>query len=184
LLRRQVLRTIRKPLIVMTPKSLLRHPKVISPVSEFSSGSWLRIIPDRVIAPEQARHVLFCSGKVYYDLEARRDQLKAADTAIVRVEQLYPLEMEHVHAALAPYAPDIPVTWVQEEPENMGAWRHFRFHFGDALARTRPVGCVTRPASASPATGSANSHKIEQEQILTAAFQKPAGTASEGTDRY
>jgi 2-oxoglutarate dehydrogenase E1 component len=178
LLRRQVIRRIRKPLVVMTPKSLLRHPKVIGSLDEFTSGGWQRIIPDRSLPPEQVRHILLCSGKVYYDLEARREQAKITDTAIIRVEQLYPLELDLIESVLGQYPARTPVTWVQEDPENMGAWRFLRSQFGDALAKNRDLACVCRPAAASPATGSANSHKQEQEQLLNAAFQKPANAAA------
>ena len=170
LLRRQVHRKLRKPLVVMTPKSLLRHPKVVSSRLELSTGGWQRVIGDTTVAPAGVRRVLMCTGKIYYDLEARREQLQRQDTAILRLEQLYPLSLPLLQQELDRYAPGIPVTWVQEEPENMGAWRFFRLRVADRILRDRVVQSVCRPESASPATGSANNHKQEQEQLLLSAF--------------
>jgi 2-oxoglutarate dehydrogenase E1 component len=169
LLRRQVLRPWRKPLIVMTPKSLLRHPQAVSTLDEFAEGAFRTVLPDEAVAPDGVRRVLMCSGKVYYELLAAREEGGRDDLAIVRLEQLYPLRGADVDAALAPYGPDVPVTWVQEEPENMGAWRYLRVTWGDRVAG-RPFAGVTRPASASPATGSASSHRIEQAELLRQAF--------------
>ena len=167
LLRRQVLRKWRKPLIVMTPKSLLRLVSSMSPLSDFTSGTFRRVLPDVGDRPATGvRKVLLCSGKVYYDLAKRRDELHRQDVAIVRVEQLYPLPDEELKAVLSVYAPDTPVTWVQEEPENMGAWRFLKVMWGHPLLGTHPFDGVSRPASASPATGSHESHALEQDEIL------------------
>jgi 2-oxoglutarate dehydrogenase E1 component len=171
LLRRQVLRVWRKPLFVMTPKSLLRHPKVISTMKECAEGSFLRVIPD--IAPPgrtKVNRVLLCSGKIYYELEQKRIDLKRDDVAIMRVEQLYPFPKEPLKAALAECADGTPVFWVQEEPENMGAWRFLRGNFGDRLFDRLPFAGIYRQSAASPATGSASSHRLEQEKLLVAAF--------------
>jgi 2-oxoglutarate dehydrogenase E1 component len=169
-----VLRPLRKPLVVMSPKSLLRHPRTTSPLEEFTDGSFQRILPD--VAPKQSgaarrkiERVLCCSGKIYYELEDERDKLGRDDVAILRFEQLYPLQDEHIEKALAPYGADVPVVWVQEEPANMGAWSHFRVRFGERIIG-RPFRGVSRPATASPATGSPSSHKIEQQEILGRAF--------------
>jgi len=173
LLRRQALRTWRKPLIVFTPKSLLRHPKATSALSELSVGRFQRVLPDADMSTEekkQVRRVLLCSGKAYYSLEQRREELGIKDVAIVRVEQFYPLPDEHLRAALEPYASGVPVVWTQEEPENMGAWRHLRARFGSHLFARHPLSCIARAESASPATGSASSHKLEQEELLERAF--------------
>ncbi|MBL8857146.1 MAG: 2-oxoglutarate dehydrogenase E1 component [Planctomycetes bacterium] len=174
-LRRQALRSWRKPLVVMSPKSLLRHPKVVSNLDEFANGSFQRIIGD--VAPAGAdkqkkrkiTRVLLCSGKIYYELEDQREKLGRHDVAILRFEQLYPLSDEHIAAALEPYGAKTPVVWVQEEPQNMGAWSHFRVRFGDSILG-RPFRGETRAASASPATGSPSSHRIEQQEILDRAF--------------
>ncbi len=170
LLRRQLLRPLRKPLVVMTPKSLLRHPKCVSPLADLATGRWQRILPDLSVDPAAVTRILLCSGKVYYELEARRQELNARHVAIVRLEQLYPLTEAHLAEALAAFPAATPAVWVQEEPANMGAWTHVRMHFNEVLSRGTPLRCISRPASASPATGSSNSHKIEQEQILSAAF--------------
>jgi 2-oxoglutarate dehydrogenase E1 component len=169
-LRRQVLRRWRKPLVVMTPKSLLRHPKVVSSLADLEQGGFQRILGDAAAAPDRVRRVLLCSGKVYYDLLTARDELGREDVAIVRLEQLYPLRDEQLREALAPYSPAAPVVWVQEEPANMGAWRYLLARFGDRLLGARPFSGVCRPPSASPATGWAALHRIEQQKLLRVAF--------------
>jgi 2-oxoglutarate dehydrogenase E1 component len=170
-LRRQVLRRWRKPLVVMTPKSLLRHPRVTSDLSEFAAGRFDRILGD--MNPNRSQNVnrvLLCSGKIYFDLEKERERHKREDVAIVRFEQLYPLSDGAIDAALRSYPDGTPVFWVQEEPENMGAWRYLLCRFGNSMSGRLPFKGITRPASASPATGSLSSHKKEQEQLIAAAF--------------
>ena len=170
-LRRQVLRRWRKPLVVMTPKSLLRHPQAVSPLEDFGRKLFREVLPDeRGVSPERINRVLICNGKVYYDLVRRRDELKRDDVAVVRVEQLYPLPIEDLRAALAAYADGTRAVWVQEEPENMGAWQFLRVHLGQMLFDRLPFSGIFRPASASPATGSGSSHKLEQERLLSEAF--------------
>jgi 2-oxoglutarate dehydrogenase E1 component len=171
LLRRQVLRVWRKPLVVMTPKSLLRHPACVSSMDDLVKGSFQRVIPDASGTPARDIHrILLCSGKVAYELEKRRQELGRRDVAIVRVEQLYPLPRQTLEEALAHFAPGTPAVWVQEEPENMGAWRFFRIHFGEKLLDRFPFSGVCRQSAASPATGSKKSHDLEQNELLTAAF--------------
>ncbi|MBI1357045.1 MAG: 2-oxoglutarate dehydrogenase E1 component [Acidobacteria bacterium] len=171
-LRRQVIRPWRKPLVVMTPKSLLRHPDVVSDITELTDGEFHRILPDERASGDGVERILLCTGKVYYDLRAARKERGLEEkVAILRVEQLYPLADEQVERALAPYAEGTPAFWVQEEPENMGAWPHFRFRFCNSLLGRHPFEGVTRNASASPATGSASSHKLEQRQLIEEAFQ-------------
>ncbi len=169
LLRRQVLRKIRKPLIVMTPKSLLRHPQAVSTLDEFVTGGFQRLVPDAQVEPAGVRKVLLTSGKLYYELVAAREQRGADDVAIVRLEQLYPLRQDEVEAVLAPYPAGTPVVWVQEEPANMGAWWYLRVRWGGEVAG-RPFSGVTRPESASPATGSGAAHRLEQEMLVAEAF--------------
>jgi 2-oxoglutarate dehydrogenase E1 component len=170
-LRRQVLRVWRKPLVVMTPKSLLRNPGCVSSLEDLATGQFQRVIPDASgVAPGDVRRVLLCTGKVAYELEKRRQELGRRDVAIIRVEQLYPLPRRPLEQALAGYAPGTPVVWVQEEPENMGAWRFLRIHLGDKLAEHLPFSGVCRQSAASPATGSKKSHDLEQNELLTAAF--------------
>jgi 2-oxoglutarate dehydrogenase E1 component len=169
LLRRQVLRKWRKPLIVMTPKSLLRLPAATSSLAELATGTFQRVIPDTV-EPSGVKRILLCSGKMYYDLLKRRTELNRDDVAILRLEQLYPLPEQQLQDALAVYAEGIPATFVQEDPENMGAWRFLRVMWGQSLFGRHPFDGICRPASASPATGSHTSHEIEQDVILTEAI--------------
>lgn len=173
LLRRQALRTWRKPLIILTPKSLLRHPKATSAISELATGGFERILPDPMFEAQSTRDVrkvLLCSGKAYFSLEQHREELAIKDVAILRVEQFYPLPEDVLQKALEPYPQGIAVVWTQEEPENMGAWRHLRVRFGAELFTRHPFSCVARAESASPATGSASSHRMEQAELLARAF--------------
>jgi len=171
-LRRQVVRRWRKPLVVMTPKSLLRHPKVVSTLDECAQGRFERILPDALPRPAgQVRRILLCSGKIYYDLEKHREENKREDVAIARVEQLYPLRAHALQSVLSGYGEGTPAVWVQEEPENMGAWRFMRVQFGEELFGRFPFSIISRPASASPATGSASAHKKEQGEIIERAFE-------------
>lgn len=169
LLRRQVKRSIRKPLVVMTPKSLLRNPDAVSDVAELTSGTFMRVIPDTGIDPAQVTRVLLCSGKVYFDLAAKRKELGRTDVAIVRLEQFYPFPEAELEAALAPYAAEVPVVWVQEEPANQGAWWFMRARFGFLMSGHAFSG-IARAESSSPAVGSSKVHKKEQAEILDAAF--------------
>ncbi len=173
LLRRQVKRAYRKPLIVMTPKSLLRHPQAVSKLEDFASGGFQRVIDDAAVVASEVTRVLFTSGKTYYELLHEREERGRKDVAIVRLEQLYPLRLELIEAALKRYPASAPVIWVQEEPENMGAWRFLRVQWGESLFG-RSFRGVTRPASASPATGSGAAHKLEQAGVLRAAFEVEA----------
>jgi 2-oxoglutarate dehydrogenase E1 component len=170
LLRRQVVRPYRKPLFVMTPKSLLRHPRVVSPLEAFTSGGFRRILPDSLPAGRPVSRVLLCSGKVYYDLIEERERLEREDVAILRFEQLYPLQDDRIRKALAGYPAKTDVVWVQEEPENMGAWPCLRIRFCGKLAGKWRLRGVSRAASASPATGSASSHRLEQRKLIDEAF--------------
>jgi 2-oxoglutarate dehydrogenase E1 component len=169
-LRRQVVRPWRKPLIVMTPKSLLRLPAAVSNLEDLTTRTFQRYLPDPAVRPDQAVRILMCSGKIFYELKEERDRLGRDDVAILRLEQLYPLIPAVLNEALSPYAEGTPVFWVQEEPENMGAWRYMRVRFGERMLGRHPFQGVHRPASSSPATGSASSHKLEQKQLLATAF--------------
>jgi 2-oxoglutarate dehydrogenase E1 component len=172
MLRRQVIRQFRKPLIVMTPKSLLRHPEVVSNLDEFTKGTFQRILPETnsQIEPAKVKRILLCTGKIYYELRKHRDALKRDDVAIIRLEQLYPLNQNLLREALGVYGADVPIVWVQEEPENMGAWRYLVVTIESQTLGNRRLTHVSRSASASPATGSSSVHKSEQEQILQQAF--------------
>jgi 2-oxoglutarate dehydrogenase E1 component len=182
-LRRQVLRPYRKPLIIMSPKSLLRSPAATSALAEFTGGSFRHIIPDSEAHghqqetkaqrdPKQVKRVLLCTGKVYYDLVATREERGYDDVAIVRVEQLYPLRKDDLLEVLSVYADGTPVVWVQEEPKNMGAWAYMNRELQGLLAGAFHWSCVSRPLSASPATGSGKRHAQEQARLMTDAFGK------------
>jgi 2-oxoglutarate dehydrogenase E1 component len=172
LLRRQTLRKWKKPLIVMTPKSLLRHKDAVSPVHDLTSGRFHEVLTEPLKTDiKSIRQVILCSGKVYYDLVAYRDENKRDDVTIVRLEQLYPFPAAELEAVLKPFQPHASVVWVQEEPANMGAWGFLRFRFGDRLLGQYPLRGVCRPESASPATGSNTSHKIEQQALIKQAFE-------------
>ena len=169
-LRRQLERPFRKPLIIMSPKSLLRHPKCVSTIEDFQKkkGNGFREIFDDVdISASQAkkvRRLLMCSGKIYYDLLARGEVEKRKDIAIVRIEQLYPFPQSQVDAILKKYS-QAEYIWIQEESENMGAWRHVFFNL-----RKKDLGLISRKASASPATGYKKKHEIQQKELLDKAF--------------
>ena len=170
-LRRQVVRMWRKPLVVFTPKSLLRHPQAVSPLDDCAQGRYQRVLPDTKLSEGPVDRVLLCSGKIFYELVEARANLKCENVAILRLEQFYPLPESQLAAALRSYAAGTPVFWVQEEPENMGAWSFLRFRCGTKLLGRYPFHGITRPASASPATGSGRSHKLEQKEIIDKAFE-------------
>lgn len=170
LLRRQVLSRWRKPLILFTPKSLLRHPESTSGLEELSDGAFHRVLPDDSISPANTRRILICSGKIYFELlEARREK-KREDVAIIRIEQLYPFRDAALEAALHRYEDETPIHFVQEEPENMGSRRYLRHHLGDRLYDRFPLTYLSRPESASPAAGDRHTHSTEQQALMDAAF--------------
>ena len=168
-LRRQVVSPWRKPLVVMSPKSLLRHPAAVSPLEDLAAGGFRTVIADERPAPAAVTRVLLVSGRLYYDLVEAREKQGRADVAIVRLEQLYPLDDAALAAALAPFPTAAPVVWVQEEPFNMGAWYFLRARAGAGFAGRR-LEVVARPESASPATGSLAAHRHEQALLLRQAF--------------
>jgi 2-oxoglutarate dehydrogenase E1 component len=171
LLRRQVLRPWRKPLVVFTPKSLLRHPLATNPIDDVATGKFQRVLPDpESLVGSSVQRVLLCTGKVYYELLAHRKELGRKDVAIVRLEQLYPFPKQELASLFEAYAPGTRIVWVQDEPENMGAWPFLRLRFGDRLLGRHPMSGVCRDESASPATGSAHSHKLEQQELIDRAF--------------
>ncbi|MBZ5634231.1 MAG: multifunctional oxoglutarate decarboxylase/oxoglutarate dehydrogenase thiamine pyrophosphate-binding subunit/dihydrolipoyllysine-residue succinyltransferase subunit [Acidobacteriia bacterium] len=182
LLRRQMRgggdrRGLRKPLVVMTPKSLLRHPKVVSTVDELASGAFRTVLDDaRVSDPARVTRILACTGKIYYELLAAHETRGgnfAGDVAIVRLEQLYPFPQSEFAEVLRRYPAAQHVVWVQEEPRNMGAWAFIRGHIQPMLAPNQAIGYAGRPRSASPAPGSPKVHQREQAQLIEAAFAAP-----------
>jgi 2-oxoglutarate dehydrogenase E1 component len=170
LLRRQVLRKWKKPLIVMTPKSLLRLPTCVSTLDDLSNGKFHEVLPDVDAPPRSVRRVLLCSGRIYYDLARRREEEHRTDIAIVRLEELYPFPAAALEQALEPYAGTAEVVWVQDEPENMGAWPFLKMRFCHKLLDRFALRGISRPPSASPAAGSARRHRQEQDELLNQAF--------------
>ena len=165
-------RGMRKPLIVFTPKSLLRHPRAVSTLHDFTSGGFSEILPDSLVADNsRISRVVFCSGKIYYDLLAAREERKADHVALIRVEQLYPFAADQARDILARYPITAEVVWAQEEPRNMGAW-HFLHDVIQPLLNDsrRELRYVGRPESASPATGSGKRHQQEQAEIVNDAM--------------
>ncbi|WP_448059610.1 multifunctional oxoglutarate decarboxylase/oxoglutarate dehydrogenase thiamine pyrophosphate-binding subunit/dihydrolipoyllysine-residue succinyltransferase subunit [Cellulomonas hominis] len=169
LLRRQAYDRPRRPLVVFTPKSMLRLKAGASAVEDFTTGTFRPVIGDdpAVARAQQVTRVLLCSGKVYWDLLAHRSSIGDERTAILRVEQLYPLDVDGLRAALAPFD-GAELVWVQDEPQNQGPWSYISLHLPQLVGH--PVSVVSRPASASPAAGSAKVHRAEQEDILREAF--------------
>jgi 2-oxoglutarate dehydrogenase E1 component len=166
-------RGLRKPLVIFTPKSLLRHPKAVSSLEEFTSGRFIEILDDPSADAAQVSRVVFCSGKLYYDLLAGREEQKAAGTAIVRVEQMYPFAAGEAARILARYPQTASVIWAQEEPANMGAWRFVREYMAPLLKPSgRELRYAGRAESASTATGSAKRHQLEQAEVVKAALTR------------
>ncbi|HZX98579.1 MAG TPA: multifunctional oxoglutarate decarboxylase/oxoglutarate dehydrogenase thiamine pyrophosphate-binding subunit/dihydrolipoyllysine-residue succinyltransferase subunit, partial [Dermatophilaceae bacterium] len=175
LLRRQTYRRPRRPLIVFTPKSMLRLKAATSGVEDFTSGSFQKVLPDPAALPAKAvTRVLLASGKVIYDLEAERTKRTDVTTAILRVEQLAPLPGAEIAAAIKAY-PGAEIMWVQDEPANQGAWPFMAMNLPQALAglgETRVLQVASRAASASPATGSSKKHALQQAQLIATAFDR------------
>ena len=167
-LRRQMKREFKKPLIIMSPKSLLRHKDCVSKVADFTDNEFWSILDDTKITKKKAKRIVLCSGKVYYDLSAYRDANKIKDTAIVRVEQFYPLNSELLKTIAGKYPADTEVVWCQEEPKNMGGWTFMMPRLLEALEKMpRYAG---RRNAASPAVGSLARHKYEQAKLVAEAF--------------
>ena len=167
LLRRQMHRDFRKPLVVFTPKSLLRHPKCVSEIADLTKGGFQEVIDDAKASAKSTRRVVFCSGKVYYDLLDRQESDKESGVAVVRIEQLYPFPQKQLDAIVAKYKNATEFVWLQEEPENMGAWSYLLRTWTNVELKV-----IAREASASPATGSHKQHDKEQHALIEKAFAK------------
>jgi 2-oxoglutarate dehydrogenase E1 component len=174
LLRWQGRDPVEKPLIVFTPKSLLRHPRCVSSLQELAEGRFETVLDDKV-QPEGVRRLVFCTGKLYYDLSKARDEAGARHVAIVRVEQLYPVPAAELAQAIERYPSSAELAWAQEEPRNMGPWRFVREQFQDGVVPEpgrRPLHYIGREASAAPASGSHKLHVLEQEAITREALRE------------
>ncbi|UDW82821.1 2-oxoglutarate dehydrogenase E1 component [Pasteurella canis] len=171
LLRRQMLRKVRRPLVVISPKSLLRHPLAVSSMDELINGKFQNVIPEvDALDPKQVRRVVMCSGKVYYDLLEQRRKNNQTDVAIIRIEQLYPYPHEEMKAILAPYSHVTDYVWCQEEPLNQGAWYCSQHNFVTSIPEHGKLRYVGRPASASPAVGYMSLHNEQQTALVTEAL--------------
>jgi 2-oxoglutarate dehydrogenase E1 component len=181
MLRRQMHQSFRKPLIVMTPKSLLRHELSVSTLVELTRGAFARVIGEvDELPPQEVRRVVFCSGKVYFDLLRARRKEALREVALVRIEQLYPFPGDEYQAIIHRYPNVREVIWCQEEPQNQGAWYQIRHRLQEPLMGRRPVLYAGRAPAAAPATGIAKIHEIEQQTLVAAALH---GTATEESAR-
>ena len=169
LLRRHMKWPFRVPLVIFTPKSLLRHPLCVSPVKDFTAGEFQPVIDDSSVEPGNVTRVLFCSGKIYYELLEYREKHQRYDVAIVRLEQLYPFPGKHLEEVLNRYEAAEQFTWVQEEPENMGAWNFMQRKF-QLETSVEILGLVSRRENSAPATGYYKVHVREQQALIEAAF--------------
>jgi 2-oxoglutarate dehydrogenase E1 component len=177
MLRRQMLRATRKPLVVMTPKSMLRHKLSVSTLDELAKGGFQELIADSTCKDaKKARRVVVCGGKVYYDLVEAAEAKKVTDVAIVRVEQLYPFPREALAAELKRFAGAKEVVWCQEEPMNQGAWYQIRHHLDFCLGKGQSLSYAGRARSASPAAGHLNTHNIEQAKLIEDALVNAPNT--------
>lgn len=167
LLRRHMIKSSRVPLIIFTPKSLLRHPKCRSKLKDFEAGGFLPLIDDKNNERKEVRRVVFCSGKIYYDLLKRKEELKAKDIAIIRMEQLHPFPAEEVKKVIRKYSNNMLTLWVQEEPENMGPW----YYIHNQMKEYNVIP-VSRQASGSPATGLYKLHEISQKELIEKVFRE------------
>ena len=171
LMRRQVLQPTRKPLIVMTPKSLLRSKSATSVMEVLTGGGFQRVIGDRGPGdPEEIKRVVFCSGKVYYELAEKRDAENVRSVAVMRAEQLYPFPEEKLRGFVNEFPNATEVVWCQEEPQNQGAWYQIRHHLQACISERHELKYVGRPHSASPAVGSYVVHLEEQQQLVNEAI--------------
>jgi 2-oxoglutarate dehydrogenase E1 component len=175
-LRRQMLRSLRKPLVIMTPKSLLRNKDATSPLSEFTKGGFQTVIPEhKEVKADKVKRVVACSGKVYYDLAKKRDEKGLDDVAILRVEQLYPFPHKAFAAELRKYPNATEVVWCQDEPQNQGAWFFVQHYIHENMTEGQKLGYAGRSASASPAVGYSHLHQEQQKALVEAAFGKLRG---------
>ncbi len=175
-LRRQMVRNLRKPLVIMTPKSLLRNKDASSPLSEFTKGSFQTIIPEQKdIKADKVKRLVACSGKVYYDLVKKREEKGLDDVAIIRVEQLYPFPHKAFSTELKKYPNVTEVVWCQDEPQNQGAWFFVQHYLHENMIEGQRLGYSGRAASASPAVGYAHLHQEQQKALVEGAFAKLKG---------
>jgi 2-oxoglutarate dehydrogenase E1 component len=179
LLRRQMIRSFRKPLVIMTPKSLLRNKDATSPISDFTKGEFHTVLgeQDTNVDAQKVTRIIICSGKVYYDLVKAREAKKSKDTAIIRIEQLYPFPHKAFAAELKKYPNATELIWTQDEPQNQGAWFFIQHNIHENMYEGQKLGYSGRPASASPACGYSHLHQDQQKSLVDGAFAKLKGFA-------
>ncbi|HEY3487139.1 MAG TPA: 2-oxoglutarate dehydrogenase E1 component, partial [Gammaproteobacteria bacterium] len=172
MLRRQALRPWRTPLVVMTPKSLLRHRQAVNSLEDLSEGCFMPILGDSYIKDNsQVKKLILCSGKVYYDLADKREETKRADVAIIRIEQLYPFPEVLLKLEFDKYPNIEDVVWCQEEPQNQGAWYSSQHHIRSVMSEDLYLRYAGRPASAAPAVGYTQIHIQQQKALVDQAFE-------------
>jgi 2-oxoglutarate dehydrogenase E1 component len=176
-LRRQLHRQFRKPLVIMSPKSLLRHKLAVSPVSEFTGGTFRSVLDDTLADPQRVRRIRLTTGKLHYTLREAREARRITDTALVRVEQLYPFPAAELAAVFAAYPHAHDVGWIQEEPANMGAWRNLRHRLEAVVPAGHTLRFVARRSAASPATGFYATHQQQEEALVEAALGEATAPA-------
>jgi 2-oxoglutarate dehydrogenase E1 component len=176
MIRRQLCMTTRKPLVVMTPKSLLRHKLAVSTLDELAQGSFQHLIGDADATPSKVKRVVLCSGKVYYDLLEDARKRGQDDVALLRIEQLYPFPRELLAAELKRYAGAKTVVWCQEEPQNQGAWYQIRHHLNACLGDGQSLLYAGRARSPSPAAGHLAEHVAEQQKLVADALTSDGGS--------
>ena len=169
-LRRQMIRQFRKPLILMTPKSLLRNKDAVSSLQELADGRFMTVLGDGVVDPKKAKRVVFCSGRVYYDLMTERRTRELDDVALVRLEQLYPFPHKAFETEIKRFPNATNFVWCQDEPQNQGAWFFVQHHIQLALKAPQKLAYAGRPASASPAVGYYDKHYAQQQELVEAAL--------------
>ncbi|MGH8685889.1 MAG: 2-oxoglutarate dehydrogenase E1 component, partial [Nitrosospira sp.] len=172
-LRRQMIRPLRKPLIIMSPKSMLRHKESVSSLADLADGGFQNVIPEaEKLDPQKVRRVIACSGKVYYDLMVYRREHKIDDVAIIRIEQLYPFPHDDFQAEIERYPQAGDILWCQEEPGNQGAWHRIQHYLLRHMRSSQVLGYALRPSSASPAVGYLAKHNFQQKELVAAAFRE------------
>ena len=171
-----MIRPLRKPLIIMTPKSLLRNKDATSPVSEFTKGTFQTVIPDKAdLKADKVKRVVACSGKVYYDLAKKREESGVNDVAILRVEQLYPFPHKAFANEIKKYPNATDIVWCQDEPQNQGAWFFVQHYIHENMLAGQKLGYAGRAASASPAVGYSHLHQDQQKALIESAFGRLKG---------
>ena len=175
-LRRQMIRPLRKPLVIFTPKSLLRNKDAASPIAKFTKGGFQTVIGDKSeLKADKVKRIIACSGRVYYDLVKKREEKGCDDVAIIRIEQLYPFPHKAFGAEIKKYPHATEIIWCQDEPQNQGAWFFVQHYIHENMSAGQKLGYAGRPASASPAVGYAHLHQEQQKALIDAAFAKLKG---------